>query len=231
MFKNLLVILALFASVHAYAQPYKTIKIYKPYKWMLGLHVSAIEDDGEKFKQVFKVQDRWNIQPFPTRLTLDRYFLYGWSAEAALTYTQYKSNIIVNDSTGITGAHFSFDLNGKYSFYQLYAPRARWIEPYLTFGIGYTYRDKTAEMHVPTLNLGGGLNWWFSKFVGLQISSSAKFALYPEFWDTKSNYLQHNIGLVFRTAGENAVMHQDKRKHHKWSSKHSTKKFRKKHGH
>lgn len=132
MTRNLLFIICFLSSFGAFAQPYKTVRVYKPYKWMLSADWSAIDDDGSKFTKVFDFNNSWNVKPFPTRLTLDRYFIYGWSAEGALSYAEYTTSKLVNDSTGISGMNFSFDLAGKYSFYQLYAPSARWIDPYFS---------------------------------------------------------------------------------------------------
>ena len=231
MLKNLFIATLIFISFGAYAQPYKTIKPYKPYKWMVGLHWNAVDDDGNKFGNIFDVSNSWNIKPFPTRFTLDRYLVYGWSVEMAASYAAYTSDKLVNDSTGREGINLSIDFNAKYSFYNLYAPRVRWIEPYLIAGIGFTYRIGTADAYVPTVNLGGGVNFWIVNWFGVQLSSTAKFAVYPKVWDTKNNYLQHNAGLVFRTPDNAKHKNQNSRKQHKWTNKQSKKINRRKGGH
>jgi hypothetical protein len=230
MLKRLFLIIIVFVSTSALAQPYKTIKPYKPYKWMFGLHWSAIDDDGSKFGNNFDFNNSWNIKPFPTRFTLDRYFVYGWSAEMALTYGEYSPSKIVNDSTGREGINLSIDFNGKYSFYNNYAPRMRWFDPYFIGGVGFTYRTGTADMYVPTVNLGGGINFWFVNWMGIRISSNAKFAVYPKVWDTKSNYFQHNAGIVFRTPDKTSYRYPNNKKQHKWT-KQRQRKFKKKGGH
>ena len=230
--KSILTISFLVCLVNvSFAQPYKTIKPYKPYKWMFGVHWSAIDDDGNKFGDLFNVNDSWNIKPFPTKISLDRYLVYGWSIEAIASYGEYTESKIVNDSTGVTGTIASFDLNAKWSFYNLYAPRARWIEPYFNFGVGYTYRDGTANTHVPTLNLGGGLNIWFIKRLGIQIASVGKLGLFPGFWDfdTHDNYMQHSIGLVYRTPDKSSYRYKNRSKQHKWTKQ--NRKFKRKGGH
>ena len=230
MLKHLFLASLIFLSFGAYAQPYKTIKPFKPYKWMVGLHWTAVDDDGNKFGNILDVKNSWNIKPFPTRFTLDRYFVYGWSAEMAISYAEYTESKLVNDSTGRTGMNLSIDFSSKYSFYNLYAPRARWIDPYIIAGIGFTYRTGTADMYVPTVNLGGGINFWIINQLGIQLSSNAKFAVYPKFWDTKSNYLQHNIGIVFRTPDNPKYKNPNSKKQHKWTKK-QPKKYKKKGGH
>lgn len=185
---------------------------------MIGVHMSVVEDDGDKLGNPFDVQNTWNYLPYPSRITVDRYLNYGWSLEGALSYNQYLKSVRVDDTTGITGTNFSFDICAKYSFYNLYAPRARWIEPYLNFGVGYTYRDALKEEHIPSVILGGGLNIWIHKQVGLQIASRAKLAAYPFFWDSHASYFQHTAGIVFRTK-DTKVNKQNKSKQHKWTRK------------
>lgn len=228
--KNTLIIFfSLFVSFSAFAQPYKTIKVYKPYKWMFGAHWSAIDDSGDKFGDIFDFNNAWNIKPFPTKLSLDRYIIYGWSIEAIATYGEYTESKTVNDTTGIKGMLASFDVHGKWSFYNLYAPRARWIEPYFTFGVGYTYREGTADPHVPTVNLGGGLNFWVINRLGIQLASNAKIGVYPGFWETDNNYLQHTIGIVYRTPDKSSYRYPNNKKQHKWTKKQQ--KFKRKGGH
>lgn len=229
MLKRILFLVLTMISLQTFAQPYKTIKPYKPYKWMFGIHWYGLEDDGNKFGGMFDVNRSWNIKPYPTTLTIDRYFVYGWSAEASLAYGQYTTDKLVNDTTGVSGLNLSFDINGKYSFYNLYAPSARWIDPYVIAGIGFTYRDATADPYVPTVNLGGGVNFWFINWMGIRLSAMAKFGVYPGFWDTHNNYLQYNAGLVFRTP-DKATYHPSNKKQHKWTNK-QPKKYKQKGGH
>lgn len=217
--RTIVLLFSLFCLQSAFAQPYQTIKVYRPYKWMFGVHLNVIEDDGYKFERMFDVNNSWNVLPYPTRLTLDRYFKYGWSMEFAASYASYTDNRLINDTLGVTGTNFSFDVNGKYSLYNLYAPKARWFEPYFTFGVGYTYRDVTVDPHVPTVNLGGGVNFWILYRLGIQISSQAKFAVYPTVWETHGNYLQHTVGIVYRTPWEKGYEYPNNKKQHKWTKK------------
>lgn len=227
--KFILLLLLVLNTCLVSAQPYKTIKVYKPYHWMIGVHWSAIDDDGKKFEGMFDLGPSWNFAPYPTRITVDRYFIYGWSMEVAATYNEYLPAKRVNDTTHLSSTFICFDVNGKYSFYNQYAPRARWIEPYFTFGLGYTYRNNAAaSMHTPTVNLGFGLNIWILKNIGFQFHSNGKLAVYPTFWDTHDNYLQHNAGIVYRfKTGKQSNKEFHKRKH-KWA--HGNKRYKQKNG-
>lgn len=197
---------------------------------MFGAHWSAVEDDGNKFEHITDFSNSWNIKPFPTKLTLDRYIIYGWSVEAIASYGNYTESKLVYDTTGIKGTIASFDLHGKFSFYNIYAPRARWFDPYLNFGIGYTYRDGIGNAHTPTVNAAGGINFWIIHQLGIQVSSMAKFSVYPGIWDTHDNYLQHSIGIVYRTPDKSTYRYPNNKKQHKWTNK-QQKKFKRKGGH
>lgn len=213
------------------AQPYKTLKVYKPYKWMFGLHWNVVEDDGSKFSGIFDVNNSWNVPVFPAKITVDRYFNYGWSLEMAGSYNKYESSKLINDTTDIESIFVAFDVNGKYSFYNLYNPRARWIDPYLTFGLGYTYRDNAnTSAHSPSLNLGGGLNFWYKNW-GLQLASSAKLNVWPGIWDAENHesYLQHSVGIVYRTTTPPHTNGYFGKKKHGWAKK--NKRYKKKKGH
>jgi hypothetical protein len=219
-----------FSITNGIAQPYKTIKPFKPYKWMFGVSWSAIDDDGRKFDAPFDYATSWNILPYPNKISVDRYFLYGWSAEASATYNQYLPNKMIQCSTDVTSTFCCFDLNGKYSFYTKYAPRLRWIEPYFSFGIGYTYRSSAlVAKHVPTVNLGFGLNFWIIKSLGIQLHSNGKLGVYPGFWDTHTNYLQHSAGLVYRIQSLKQRRSDFSRRKNKWTRE--NRRFKQRKGH
>ena len=215
----------------AFAQPYKLQKEIKPYKWMVGAHWTVIEDDGEQWG-FFDVGPSWHILYYPTKLTVDRYFTSGWSVEVAGAFSQYTPGKRVNDTIGGASLFIAADVNAKKSFYYLYAPRHRWIDPYVTAGLGYTMRSNAyVAQHVPTLNIGAGFNIWIHRIFGLQFHSNAKLGLWPGFWDSSfhTNYFQHSAGIVFRWGdGKNDNGNFGKKKH-KWTNK--KQKFKKKGGH
>lgn len=197
---------------------------------MFGVHWNVVEDDGNKFGGLFDVSNSWNVLPYPTKITADKYFKYGWSLEMAASYNKYERDKTINDSTGIEATFFAFDVNGKYSFYTKYFPRAKWIDPYFTFGVGYTYRNANVAEHTPTVNLGAGINFWYRR-IGLQIHSNAKFGVYPGFWDMDNheNYLQHSIGLVYRITDPVQTNGYFGKKKYGWAKK--SKRYKKRGGH
>lgn len=230
MLKRFLLLALFFCSLQAHAQPYKTIKPYKPYKWIFGVHWSGVEYDGSRLEGVFDSDRNRTALPYPTLLTIDRYFVYGWSMEASLGYNKFSSTRLSPDSNSVLFAdQFSLDLNGKYSFYTKYAPRARWIEPYFVGGLGFTYRPSLEEAYIPTINLGAGINFWFGKYVGMRFAGGAKVAVFPEFATSPNNYLNASAGFVFRTPDIKPYKSSNKRRY-KWIKK-LPKRHREKGGH
>jgi OmpA-OmpF porin, OOP family len=190
----------------------------QPYKWMFGLHWSIVDDDGDAFGKLLNAGSSWNLRPYPTKLTVDRYLKQGWSLETALTYGQYMPKNIINGQVGLSGIMGAVDIHGKYSFSRLYAPSAKWIEPYIIFGGGYTIRTVSTPAQTPTANIGGGLNFWIIDELGIQLASSAKFAFLPTFWKTSGNYLQHSFGIVYRPSGEKKTRHRKDKKRYPWTT-------------
>ena len=214
-----------FCSTVLFAQPWKTVKIFKPYKWMIGVNWSAIDDNGHPIERIFDLGSSWNIAPFPSKIFVDRYFRYGWSAEISATYGILKSNRIINDTIGIRSDLYNIDISGKYSFYNAYAPRHRWIDPFFTFGGGYTYRPSAnTAQHAPTVNLGFGLNFWIINNLGIQLHSTGKIG-----FTKHASYFQHSAGIVYRTTDKTRTNGYFGVRKNKWV--HGKNKFKQKGGH
>jgi len=228
--KILSILLFTFILGNVHAQPYKTIKKNKPYDWMIGISWSAIEDDGSPFSGVFNVVNNWNYLLYPTRISVDHYLRDGWSIEAVGTYNTSLSNKTVNGITGASGIFISTDINSKYSFTNLYVPNLKWFDPYVNMGLGYTFRSRAnTSPHVPTVNLGFGMNFWISHNFGIQLHSTAKLGLYPTRLKTSSNYLQHSTGLVYRWVNDEQSQDSSDKKRYKWTK--DKEHFKKKKGH
>ena len=162
---------------------------------MFGASWILTDDDGESFNPFLVENLHGHL--FPTQLIIDKYIYNGWSAECALTYSKYNPEKITNGSTDISGSMFSMDFNGKYSLYKLLNSGV--IDPYMISGLGISLRnnnDTIARALSPTFNFGLGLNFWFTKQIGLQLRSTAKIGL-TDFLKS-SDYMQHSVGLVLR---------------------------------
>lgn len=180
----------------SFAQPHKKYANADTYKYMFGLGLNFIDDDGNASS--FAGNKILHYNPFPSRLMADYYLYNGWSVEGAFAMAKYASDRWVNGQMGVTGNLISIDGNLKYSFYKVLNKGL--IDPYLIGGAGLTFRNSTDSLAVgfaPTINIGGGLNIWVNNAIGIQLQSCGKIALTKDFFG-KSDYLQHTIGVVIR---------------------------------
>ncbi len=205
----------LFVTNCADAQPY-VLGNRKPYSWMIGISWTAVEDDGRGLCQPFDVAQSWNYEYFPTRIMVDKYFKYGLSAEFSGAYVTYKPAKLINDTIGRSGVFLALDLNCKYSFYPLITPR--WLDPYVSLGIGMTQRTSMPGVTALTGNVGVGVNLFFYRGLGFQLQSSGKFAFTGGAL-AGGNYLQHNVGFVYKFNSGARGRENFNKKRYKWTNK------------
>jgi OOP family OmpA-OmpF porin len=173
----------------------KVIRKLQKVVWTGGIHGVVVDDDGRPFRDLFKVQQSWNILPFPTRLNLEGFIKNGWSAELVFAYSRYNAGkMLNNDITTSAGTFLAMDVNARYYRHKLIA-NTKAFDPYLVGGLGYTFRSALQRGNLcPTANIGLGFSIWFNRGLGLNLQSIAKFKLLPQ----SSNYLMHSVGLLFR---------------------------------
>jgi len=167
--------------------------------WVFGLGWTVIDDDGRPFNQLFEAEKAWNVVPYPSKVSVEKGLIQGWSVEAAINYNQLKDGKLVNgDIVSSSRSFLSVDINGKFSFAEFMKKRS-FFDPYLLHGYGFTWRDVTTHHTVATFNIGLGFNCWFyNDKVGINVQSQAKFALTSPIIKTGANYLQHSLGIVYK---------------------------------
>lgn len=209
-------LLSLLFVTHAVdAQPY-VLGNRKPYSWMIGVSWTAVEDDGRGLCQPFDVVQSWNYEYFPTRIFVDKYFKYGLSAEFSGAFVNYRAGKLINDSINRSGVFLALDLNCKYSFYPLITPR--WLDPYVSLGIGMTQRTAMPGITSLTGNVGLGVNLFFYRGLGFQLQTSGKLALTGGA-ASGGNYVQYQAGLVYKfDSGARGRENFNKRRY-KWINK------------
>lgn len=195
-------------SFIAQSQNYKMVR---PYKFMLGLHLNVIDDDGTRADGLFDVDSTWNVKPFPTALSFDYYFRLGMSAEAIVSYNHYDSHKKINGDTNRVGHVLTFDLNGRYSFGYLMEQQV--FDPFAIIGLGYTGREAVWPQNMFSMNMGWGFNIIFFQGLGIQYKSSIKMGILPKFNDIEFDYLQHHFGLVYQFPEESSRNNFLKSKH------------------
>jgi len=196
------------------AQPYDWYGEEKPYKWAFGLGWNFVEDDGRGFCQPFDAKQSWNGLAYPTRVTVDRYFKYGLSAEFAGAYTQYKMGKLIQDSTNFEGTFLSFDLNCRYSFYNLIVSTV--VDPYVSLGFGYTQRTALDKPNAFTGNGAIGVNFWVWKGLGINVQGSYKYAFSG---GSNPDYCQYSLGLMYKIDGKDRSSNNFGKRKYKWIDK------------
>jgi OOP family OmpA-OmpF porin len=161
--------------------------------WIFGVGVNAVDDSGNVFSGLFNVSDEWNIVPFPSRVSIGRYFKSGLGIEAIGTYNQYKEGKIIDAVINPeTTDYFGLDARLTYDLNRIIGQTA-WFDPYVGIGIGYTNAN---EIGRGTYNAAVGFRTWFSDKWGLDFSSTGKWSIGSE--NGATNHLQHAAGVVYQ---------------------------------
>ena len=173
--------------------------------WMLGVGINIVDDSGDAFNDFTTIKDQWNTVPFPSRLSIGRYFRSGLGLEAIGTYNNYKEGTIIDGQVNpedisywAVDSRLSYDLNklvGETGFF----------DPYLGVGLGYT--DANNEPR-GTYNAVIGFRIWFSEKWGMDLNSSGKWS----FNDEATNHIQHAAGVVYRFGEEKELSKKGKEK-------------------
>ncbi|MEE9361068.1 MAG: OmpA family protein [Cellulophaga sp.] len=159
--------------------------------WMAGLGLNFVDDSGDIFDNLVSPSDQWNSVPYPSRLSIGRYFKNGLGIEAIGTINKYKvgklvDNVVNTKEINYLGldARLTYDLNKVFG-------ETGWFDPYLGVGLGYT---KANDIGRGTYNGVVGFRTWFSDRFGLDFSSSGKWRMA----DKGTNHIQHAVGVVYQ---------------------------------
>ncbi len=159
--------------------------------WMIGLGYNIVDDSGDVFDELFSIDEQWNVLPYPSRISIGKYFKNGLGIEAIGTYNTYKVGKTIDgvinteekDYLGID-ARLTYDLNKLIG-------QTGWFDPYVGVGAGYTDAN---DLTRGTYNAIVGFRTWFSDRIGLDFSSSGKWSMD----NVASNHLQHAAGVVYQ---------------------------------
>lgn len=159
--------------------------------WMFGVGFNAVDDSGDAFNDFTTIKDQWNAVPFPSRLSIGRYFESGLGLEAIATYNNYKEgNIIDGRVNPEDKSYYGFDTRLSYDLNKLIGETG-WFDPYVGAGLGYTDANDIGR---GTYNAVVGFRTWFSDRWGLDFNSSGKWS----FGNEATNHIQHGAGVVYR---------------------------------
>ena len=174
--------------------------------WIFGLGFNAVDDAGTEFENVFEFEDNWNAVPFPSRLSIGRYFKSGLGLEAIATYNRYKQGKTIDNEINQEDIdYYGIDLRVSYDLNQILGETG-WFDPYVGMGVGYTDANNQGRS---TYNAAVGFRTWFSDRFGLDINTTGKWAINSE---NATNHIQHALGGVYRFDIEKGLSKRGKEK-------------------
>ncbi|MET1260750.1 OmpA family protein [Flagellimonas sp. DF-77] len=160
--------------------------------WIFGVGWNAVDDAGSEFENLFAVGDNWNFVPFPSRVSVGRYFKNGFGLEAIGSYNRYKEGKTID---GIENPedidYYAIDLRASYDLNQILGDTG-WFDPYVGIGVGYTDANNQGR---GTYNAAVGFRTWISDQWGLDFNSTGKWTMNR---DNSTNHIQHAAGVVYR---------------------------------
>ncbi|UJH67001.1 OmpA family protein [Allomuricauda sp. SCSIO 65647] len=161
--------------------------------WIFGLGVNIVDDAGSEFENLLSAGDNWNMVPFPSRISIGRYFKNGLGLEAIGTYNQYKEGKIIDNVVNTEDIdYFAIDFRVSYDLNNILGETG-FFDPYVGIGAGYTDANNEGR---GTYNATVGFRTWFSDRWGLDFNSTGKWAMKLE--PGVSNHIQHAAGVVYR---------------------------------
>ncbi|MEM8937790.1 MAG: OmpA family protein [Bacteroidota bacterium] len=160
--------------------------------WMFGLGFNVVDDSGDEYRQLFNADDEWNFVPFPSRLSIGRYFKNGIGVEIIGTYNRYKEGKIIDDIVNTEDIdYFAGDLRVSYDLNKILGETG-FFDPYIGAGVGYTDANNQGR---GTYNATFGFRTWFSDRWGLDFNTTGKWTMNTE---NSSNHIQHGVGVVYQ---------------------------------
>ncbi|MBP1841064.1 OmpA family protein [Formosa algae] len=173
--------------------------------WIVGLGFNAVDDSGNVFKGVFDTDEGWNAVPYPSRISVGRYFKSGFGLEGIFTYNKYKKGKIVDNFPLEDDVdYFAFDTRLSYDLNKIVGETG-WFDPYAGVGLGFTNANSNSR---GTYNAIVGFRIWFSDRFGMDVNSTGKWGMNQNF----RNHKQHAIGVVYRFDVDKELTKKDQEK-------------------
>lgn len=161
--------------------------------WIVGLGYNIIDDSSrDGFQSYFDVKGTWNAVPYPSRISIGKYFKNGLGLEVIASYNKYKAGKIVDGLPPLTNDknYYSVDSRLSYDLNKIFGETG-WFDPYMGVGLGFTEANSISR---GTFNGVLGFRTWFSDRLGLDVNTSGKWRMNKN----PTNHIQHAIGVVYR---------------------------------
>jgi len=161
---------------------------------VIGIGWNVVDDNGQKFENLFDMEGSWNLLTYPTVLRVEKGFTEAASFVFSGSYNKYEnSKIINNDIQTESSSFYAFDFGIKYNF----VSSSEVFDIYGVIGGGATHRATSSVGNEATANLSIGMNVYLYKGLGINIDAASKFGV-EDFWKTGSNYTQYSMGLIYK---------------------------------
>ena len=165
--------------------------------WSVDFGVNAVDfyptnqaGMGNWFDEYFNFNDHYNIIPSISRIRVGRYLGSGFALGLSGSLNKIDK---MGDASAGDLSYIGADLDIRYKI----LPAAKWFDPYLSIGGGYTWIDDSG---FGTANGGVGINLWFNDYVGLNVQSLYKHS-FDDNMPTISHF-QHALGLAIKFGGK-----------------------------
>nr|WP_293300128.1 OmpA family protein [Allomuricauda sp.] len=160
--------------------------------WLVSLGTNIVDDSGHEFSRLFDMEDAWNMVPYPSRISVGRYFKNGLGLEAIGSYNQYKEGKTIDKVVNPEDKdYFGIDFRVSYDLNMILGETG-FFDPYIGIGAGYTDANNQGR---GTYNAVAGFRTWFSDHWGLDFNTTGKWAMST---DNATNHIQHALGVAYR---------------------------------
>ncbi|MFD2098874.1 OmpA family protein [Flagellimonas iocasae] len=160
--------------------------------WIVTLGTNIVDDSGDEFGDLFDFKEGWNMVPFPSRVSVGRYFRNGLGLEAIGTYNKYNEGKIIDNVVNPEDIdYFGLDFRVSYDLNMILGETG-FFDPYIGIGAGYTDANNQGR---GTYNAVLGFRTWFSDHWGLDFNTTGKWAMSTE---NATNHIQHALGVAYR---------------------------------
>ncbi|MBS9463886.1 OmpA family protein [Flagellimonas sp. 389] len=160
--------------------------------WMVTLGTNFVDDSGDEFRELFDFEEGWNTVPYPSRISVGRYFKNGLGLEAIGSYNRYNEGKVVDDIIATEDVdYFGLDFRVSYDLNKILGDTG-FFDPYVGIGAGYTDANNQGR---GTYNAIVGFRTWFSDHWGLDFNSTGKWTMNTE---NSTNHVQHAVGVAYR---------------------------------
>ncbi len=104
---------------------------------VLGLGFNIVDDTATPFGETFlDIKDTWNAVPYPSRISIGRFFKNGLGIEAIGTYNKYKVGKIIDGAINTVPRDY-YAIDGKISYdLNKLIGETNWFDPYIHVGAG-----------------------------------------------------------------------------------------------